>query len=155
MQVFQQKLLSRSKTSHCCFFSFKALFLMPKIFKILHFKFFFEESALRTLEEKGLMRSFPTTAAHYIIGSFFLAKVTETPGIMINFVCPSYDLHCSFSSDGTQLNSSSSPSLFCLPMNRLQLIPTECRMAVAHGPSNDLQLTIKLGLFLQFLVLLS
>ena len=117
LQVFQQKLLSRSKTSHCCFFSFKALFLMPKIFKILHFKFFFEESALRTLEEKGLMRSFPTTAAHYIIGSFFLAKVTETPGIMINFVCPSYDLHCSFSSDGTQLNSSSSPSLFCLPRN--------------------------------------
>lgn len=155
MQVFQQKLLSRSKTSHCCFFSFKALFLMPKIFKILHFKFFFEESALRTLEEKGLMRSFPTTAAHYIIGSFFLAKVTETPGIMINFVCPSYDLHCSFSSDGTQLNSSSSPSLFCLPMKCLQLILTEFRMAVAHGPSNDLQLTIKLGLFLQFLLLLS
>lgn len=73
---------------------------MFKIFKIFYFKFFFEESVLRILEEKGFMRFFLIIVVYYIIGSFFLVKVIEIFGIMINFVCFSYDLYCSFFFDG-------------------------------------------------------
>lgn len=73
---------------------------MFKIFKIFYFKFFFEESVLRILEEKGFMRFFLIIVVYYIIGSFFLVKVIEIFGIMINFVCFNYDLYCSFFFDG-------------------------------------------------------